>query len=181
VWLTERPVQVSWVIRASIAAEQFTMRATILCAGLTAALLLCGCSGKEDRPPAPEAKPTSKPTEEDGKKTLEEVFAAAGVPVKVVRFSRTKWKDHLDLVPPAHDMAYEAEVEFQKECQMKEQQTVHWSPMQKPDLDGDYTITGMGEDPTRFRKGEQKTIRGRLVFRWKSGSWRQDNTIEAAN
>src|SRR5437870_606401 len=118
------------------------MRVTLLCAGLTVALLLCGCAGAgKDPAMVPEGKPTSKPTEEDGKKTLEEVFAASGVPVKVVRFSRTKWKDQFDLVMPLHEMAYEAEVEFQKECQMKEQQIVHWSPWQNPDLDGGYTIT----------------------------------------
>ena len=156
------------------------MRLTILCAGLAFTILLYGCgrSGDSDPPKGPEGEPTSKPTEEDGKKALEEVFAASGVPAKVVRFSRTKWKDHFKLVPPLHDMCYEAEIEFQKECQMKEQQTVHWSPGQNPDLDGGYAIT-VGE-PARFKKGEQKTIRGRLVFKWKSGSWRQDNTIEVA-
>jgi hypothetical protein len=161
------------------------MRVSLICGTALLAALLSGCGGSASPPAAKdpakasEGQPTSKPTQEDGKKTLEEVFTSAGAPVKVVRFSRTQWRDFkFDAGPPTptHGMCYEAEVEFQKDCQLKEQSTAHWSPRQNPDIEKDYEIT-VG-DPVRFKKGEKKTIRGCLMYKWKDGSWRQDNTIE---
>ena len=98
-------------------------------------------------------KPSAaRPTEANGKEVLEGLFSARG---------------------REHRVIFEAEIEGQKEFQMREGLTVRLSPFNFPDVTvGRSGRPGIG-DPrvVRLKPGEPTKIHGWLEFTWKNGGW----------
>ena len=126
------------------------------------------------------------PAEADGRVRLQAVLTHGGLDAAVVVFRRTDWHHYtipmgatdntgklavLEVPYLGYRIAYEAEVEFHREGQIKENFTVMWVPGN----------TANGEAPTMtrhevgsLRSGERRAVRGTLHWKLVGSEWQGD-------
>jgi hypothetical protein len=78
-----------------------------------------------DNRPGETAEPG--PTQEDARASLQAMLASAGIDAEVVKFRRTDWS-RKPLDQNYYGVAYEAELAFRADCQIKETMALMWSP-----------------------------------------------------
>jgi len=71
----------------------------------------------------------------------------------------------------AYSLAFEAEVAFKRDCQVKENWTVMWSPGNRAGAQSAGMVT---EEVRRFKAGQRHVVRGTLHFRHYGKEWELD-------
>jgi hypothetical protein len=138
-----------------------------------------------------------EPSEQDVRASFQSLLSEAGVDAEVARFRRTDWfantvrlgpvdngNGTVDLKPLTHpyktySVAYESELAFRGNGQIKENGVLMWSEGNSVDGQGWSMVRN---ESKAFQKGERTQVRGQLRYRLQGTQWQleSDCTIDAA-
>ncbi len=111
-----------------------------------------------DNRPGEAAEPG--PTQEDARASLQAILASAGVDAEVVQFRRTDWS-RKPSGQNYYGVAYEADLAFRADGQIKETQTLLWSPQNSAfGWGGAMSVTAVDN----VKKGDRRKVRGHIGY-----------------
>jgi hypothetical protein len=107
------------------------------------------------------------PTEEDARAAFQAMLTRAGVDAEILKFRRTDWS----YVPEQkyYGVAFEVELAFRANYQLKETMALMWSPENLAEgWGGAMRVTAL----ETFKKGDRKNARGHLGYQLQDGRWK---------
>jgi hypothetical protein len=136
-----------------------------------------GTGGGEARPPlTPDNRQVGgevvppDPTEADARASFQAILTRAGIDSEIIKFSRTDWSRR-PLGQNYYGVAYEAELAFRADCQIKETFALMWSPQNSADgVGGGMTVTAVDN----VKKGDRRKVRGHFGYRLEESQWKLD-------